>query len=165
MDWDLMIKRFLFFSCFLFAVEVRAESLQNETVVFPLISPRVSDDFGPRVHPILKKFGQHPGIDLAAPVGSTVRAIMKGQVVYADKYAGYGKVVTIRHREGYVSVYAHLDELLVNPGQKVNAGEFIGRVGSTGRSTGPHLHFEWRKDGKPRDPLEYFPFLAQPAAG
>ena len=156
------------FTCLLIlstAVDSRADLLRDETVVFPLISPRVSDDFGARMHPILKKFGQHSGVDLAAPVGSTVRAIMKGRVVYADKYAGYGKVVTIRHSGGFISVYGHLDELLVNPGQNLNAGEFIGRVGSTGMSTGPHLHFEWRKDGKPLDPLMYFPFLAQPASG
>ena len=144
---------------------VFADWIKDETVVFPIIAPRVSSDFGKREHPILKKFGQHPGIDLAAPIGSTVRAIMRGRVVYADNYAGYGKVVTIRHQDGYVSVYGHLSDLLVNPGQKINAGEFIGRVGSTGMSTGPHLHFEWRKHGKPLDPLTYFPFLAEPAQG
>ena len=138
---------------------------EKETIVFPVIAPRVSGHFGARKHPIIKTFGQHPGIDLAAPEGSTVRAMMAGHVIYADRYAGYGKIVTIRHRDGYVTVYGHLSDLLVNPGDNVEAGRFIGRVGSTGLSTGPHLHLELRKNEKPLDPLLYFPFLASEASG
>ncbi len=82
-----------------------------------------------------------------------------------DKYYGYGKLITIQHENGCVSMYGHLNEFRVNIGQKVAAGEIIGRLGSTGMSTGPHLHFEWRKNGVAVDPLVEFPDLAKDADG
>ena len=107
----------------------------------------------------------HSGVDLAAPKYSHVRAVLDGNVVFADSHGGYGKLVTIEHADGFVSLYGHLDEITVNPGQRIKAGELVGRVGSTGLATGPHLHFEWRKNGKPIDPFKVLPALTQPASG
>jgi murein DD-endopeptidase MepM/ murein hydrolase activator NlpD len=141
------------------------EPSQVNGVVFPLIEPRLSSTYGPRKHPVKKYNKHHNGVDLAAPKNSHVRAVKAGLVIFADSYAGFGKLVTIKHSDGYVSLYGHLNDILVNPGQKVAAGELLGRVGSTGLATGPHLHFEWRKNGKPVDPLKVFPFLAEDAEG
>lgn len=119
-----------------------------------------------RRHPVLRRMDRkHNGVDLAAPEYAHVRAVAAGIVVFADQYAGYGKLVTIKHEKGYTSLYGHLAEILVNTGQRVRAGELIGRLGSTGMSTGPHLHFEWRINGKPVDPLRVFPALAEGAEG
>ena len=139
--------------------------LSSSPVVFPLMAPRLSSKYGPRTHPVKKVVRHHQGVDLAAPKYAHVRAVLEGRVVFADSYAGYGKLVTIKHLEGYTSLYGHLHEIRVNPGQMVKAGEIIGRVGSTGLATGPHLHFEWRRGGKSIDPLKVFPALAENAAG
>lgn len=143
----------------------KSERFVNLAIVFPLVSPKISSKYGSRRHPIFKTLRHHNGVDLQAPLNSHVRTIMKGVVVFADTYAGYGKLVTIRHQDGYYSMYGHLNELLVNPGQIVATGDLIGRVGSSGNSTGPHLHFEWRKNGTPLNPLDVFPALALDAAG
>jgi murein DD-endopeptidase MepM/ murein hydrolase activator NlpD len=135
------------------------------SVVFPLLAPKVSSKYGQRIHPIRHFSAKHNGVDLAAPEYSHVRAIAPGRVVFVDHYLGYGKLITIEHNDGNVSLYGHLDEFRVNLGQKVKAGELIGRLGSTGMSTGPHLHFEWRKRGIPVDPLREFPGLAKEAEG
>ena len=139
--------------------------LSSSPVVFPLMSPRLSSTFGPRKHPVRKVHRHHNGVDLAAPENSHVRSVLPGRVVFSDTYAGFGKLVTIEHAEGIVSLYGHLNEILVNPGQEVASGELIGRVGSTGLATGPHLHFEWRKNGTAVDPLTVFPNLAKQAQG
>ena len=134
-------------------------------IVFPLLAPQVSSKYGMRIHPIRKFSAKHNGVDLAAPEYSHVRAVLPGRVVYVDKYFGYGKLITIEHENGCVSMYGHLNEFLVNLGQRVTAGQLIGRLGSTGMSTGPHLHLEWRKNGVPVDPLKEFPSLAKEAEG
>ena len=90
---------------------------------------------------------------------------MGGQVVFAGTYGGYGKLVTVEHDGGYASLYAHLAEINVETGQKIPAGTLIGRVGSSGDSTGPHLHFEWRRSGQAIDPLKVFPSLAESSDG
>ena len=142
-----------------------AEQLQSTSIVFPLMEARVSSKYGPRRHPIRKVVRHHSGIDLAAPKNSHVRTVAAGMVVFADSYSGYGKLVTIKHPDGYTSLYGHLAEILANPGTQVDAGELIGRVGSTGLASGPHLHFEWRKDGRSIDPLKVFPSLTEAAEG
>jgi murein DD-endopeptidase MepM/ murein hydrolase activator NlpD len=142
-----------------------AEPVNLTTFVFPILSPRISSHFGKRKHPVLKFSKHHSGVDLAVPPRSHVRSVAEGRVVFADTHGGYGKLVTIQHKDGYSSLYAHLNEVHVNPGQDVEAGQVIGRVGSTGRSTGPHLHFEWRMNGTPMDPLKVFPSLAEDAEG
>jgi len=109
-------------------------------------------------------FGQrgasfHDGIDIAAPEGSAIRAVEQGEVIYSDQLRGYGNIVIIRHEGGLVSVYAHNQTNLVREGQRVARGEEIAKVGSTGRVTGPHLHFEIRKNNTAQDPMHYLPQL------
>lgn len=94
----------------------------------------------------------HKGIDLGAKTGTPVYASRDGEVSFVAKEAGWGNRVIVKHTDGYQTLYAHLDNFIVEPGQKVSAGQIIGAVGSTGNSPGPHLHFEIRKDGKPIDP-------------
>lgn len=134
-------------------------------VVFPIMAPKLSSGYGSRKHPVYRSVKHHNGVDLAAPENSHVRVIAAGTVIFADSYAGYGKLVTVRHKGGYTSLYGHLSDIRVNPGAKLKAGDILGRVGSTGKVTGPHLHFEWRLNGKPIDPLKVFPALAAEAEG
>jgi murein DD-endopeptidase MepM/ murein hydrolase activator NlpD len=94
----------------------------------------------------------HAGIDLAAGVGAPISAVAAGTVVQAGSEGGYGRAVRLQHDDGTVSVYAHMSELLVSAGQRVTAGTYLGLEGSSGNSTGPHLHFEIRVGGVPVDP-------------
>lgn len=135
------------------------------SLVYPVMGPRMSSDFGLRRHPIRKQRTHHHGVDLAAPQGAPIRVIAAGQVVFADPLGGYGKVVVVRHASGLTSHYGHCDSIGVSIGQVVKPGDILGTVGSTGLSTGPHLHFEIRQDGKPQHPEKYLPGLDAPAAG
>lgn len=119
----------------------------NVRLMFPLAIPApISSLFGWRIHPITGDVRFHSGTDLAAPLGTPVLAAYAGQVVLADFLGGYGLAVAIDHTKGtQQSLYAHLSEVFVKPGDEVKQGEVIGRVGSTGNSTGPHLHFEFRQ--------------------
>jgi murein DD-endopeptidase MepM/ murein hydrolase activator NlpD len=96
---------------------------------------------------------RHDGIDIAAPEGAPVAAAADGTVLFAGDQAGYGAVVILRHESGLVTLYAHNSRVLVHEGARVARGEAIARVGQTGRTTGPHLHFEVREGTRPRDPL------------
>jgi murein DD-endopeptidase MepM/ murein hydrolase activator NlpD len=100
---------------------------------------------------------RHDGIDLAAPEGTEVRAAAAGLVIYAGRQEGYGAIVIVRHEGGLVTLYAHNSKLLVGEGQRVRRGEPIARVGQTGRTTGPHLHFEVRQGTRPKNPLLFLP--------
>ncbi len=140
-------------------------ALNGQGFVYPLMGPRVSSDFGSRVHPVRKVVKHHHGVDLAAPQGSPIRAIASGLVVFADPHGGYGNLVVVQHSDGITSHYGHCDTIRVKPGQRVVSGEIIATVGSTGISTGPHLHFEIRTDGTPQDPDKVMPGLDQPGAG
>ncbi|MGH9025342.1 MAG: murein hydrolase activator EnvC family protein [Acidimicrobiia bacterium] len=111
--------------------------------------------FGPRVHPILGTTRVHTGLDMAAAYGEPIRAADTGVVVMAGWNGGYGNCVIIDHGAGLATLYAHQSELAVTVGQRVTRGEVIGYVGSTGLSTGPHLHFEVRVNGTPVDPTQY----------
>jgi murein DD-endopeptidase MepM/ murein hydrolase activator NlpD len=109
---------------------------------------------------VYSKFGprqgeQHAGIDIAAPEGTLIGAAAAGQVVFADVQNGYGSMVILRHDDGLLTIYAHASELLVRKGDAVERGAPIARVGQSGRTTGPHLHFEVREGTKARDPLKY----------
>ena len=99
----------------------------------------------------------HEGIDLAARKGTPIRAAEAGRVIHAGRLGDYGKVVVVKHAGHYRSVYAHASRVLVKKGQFVEKGDRIALVGSTGRSTGPHLHFEIRRGQTPRDPMLYLP--------
>jgi len=100
---------------------------------------------------------RHDGIDIAAPEGTTVLAAAAGTIIYAGEQAGYGAIVIVRHENGLVTLYAHNARLLVGDGARVRRGEPIAKVGQTGRTTGPHLHFEVRDGTRPRNPLLYLP--------
>lgn len=113
---------------------------------------------------ITSKFGPrgatfHDGIDISVPEGNPIRAVKKGVVMYSDQLRGYGNLIIIRHSRGFASVYAHNRRNRVRQGQKIARGEVIGEVGSTGRVSGPHLHFEIRKNNVTQDPLYYLPPL------
>jgi hypothetical protein len=96
--------------------------------------------------------GGHSGIDFAAPGGTLIRAAVGGTVIFAGQSGAYGNLVKVQHNDGTVGYYAHQSSYAVQPGQRIARGSLIGRVGSTGNSTGPHLHFEVRRDGRPVDP-------------
>ncbi|MDA3881882.1 MAG: M23 family metallopeptidase [Bacteroidales bacterium] len=117
---------------------------------------RFSSGFGYRIHPIYKTLKMHTGIDLTAPPGTKIYASGDGVVKRARFVRGYGKSVTVSHGYKYESIYAHMSMILVKPGQKVKRGEVVGLVGNTGTSTGPHLHYEIRKNNQPINPINYF---------
>jgi murein DD-endopeptidase MepM/ murein hydrolase activator NlpD len=117
----------------------------------PLDKARISSAYGMRDHPIQKAPSHHDGYDLAAPAGTPIRAARDGRVTWAGWRGGYGNTVEITHVSGLVTRYGHARSLAVKPGQRVQAGEVIAQVGSTGLSTGPHLHYEVRLYGRPID--------------
>ncbi len=115
----------------------------------------MSSAYGTRIHPILKRKILHSGIDVAAPNGTPVKTAGPGEVIYNGWLRGYGRVIVIDHGRGYSTLYAHLSASLVREGQILKAGAVIGRVGRTGNTTGPHLHFEVRHYGTPANPIKY----------
>lgn len=129
------------------------QSTQKTFLSSPLTYSRVSSGYGMRFHPISGNRKAHLGVDYAAPTGTPVRTIGDGRVRFAGWQGGYGKVVFVEHRNGQSTVYAHLSRIDVRVGQSLNKGETLGAVGSTGASTGPHLHFEFRINGQHQDPL------------
>ncbi len=134
------------------------ESDGNAVFIWPIANGTLSSSFGPR--------GQsfHDGIDIAAPPGTRVSAAREGVVIYSDTLRGYGNVVIVEHGGGYATVYAHNDENLVRTGDRVRQGDPIARVGNSGRTSGPNLHFEVRKNNIARNPIYFLPSqLAQRA--
>ena len=129
------------------------ESSRKFYLSSPLEFSRVSSGYGMRFHPISGTRKAHLGVDYAAPTGTPVRTIGDGVVEFAGVQRGYGNVIYIRHRSNQTTVFAHLSRIGVRQGQKVSQGDWIGAVGSTGASTGPHLHFEFRDNGVHQDPL------------
>jgi murein DD-endopeptidase MepM/ murein hydrolase activator NlpD len=123
----------------------------------PLAGGSLSSRFGYRIDPFLRRPAFHAGIDFAATAGAPVYAAAAGVVASAGRAGGYGRMVEIRHADGLSTRYGHLSSIAVEEGERVESGEIIGAVGSSGRSTGPHLHYETRRDGEAVDPA---PFLA-----
>ncbi len=144
------------------ALEIVIRSRRLASLVLPTGLPvesgYLSSGFGSRVDPFTGFEEPHLGIDLAAPPGTPVLAAGSGIVSYADNGGSYGMLVEITHGGGYVTRYAHNASILVQPGETVGQGDAIALLGSTGRSTGPHLHFEVLRDGEPVDPLPYLAF-------
>lgn len=123
---------------------------------WPLAVPgSVSSGFGSRRDPVHGEHRHHGGLDIAAPAGTPILAAAPGRVLRAGPAGGYGLLVEIEHADGIVTRYAHQQSIDVAVGQEVDAGARIGKVGSTGRSTGPHLHLEVRRDGEPVDPWAF----------
>ena len=121
--------------------------LQNVKFIYPLAIPSpISSLFGWRIHPISGTSRMHTGTDIAAPEGTPVLAAMSGKVLLADNLGGYGLTIALEHSDGtQQTLYGHLSEIFVKPGELIQQGAVIGRVGSTGNSTGPHLHLEFRQ--------------------
>jgi murein DD-endopeptidase MepM/ murein hydrolase activator NlpD len=111
--------------------------------------------FGKRVDPFNRKWSMHPGLDMAGPSGSKILATNEGIVIAASRVAGYGNMVDIEHKFGIVTRYAHLSKISVTEGDKVKKGQVIGVQGSTGRSTGDHLHYEVRIEDSPVNPVKF----------
>jgi lipoprotein NlpD len=130
-----------------------ANDLPQGTGVFiwPLLSGTLTSNFGPRGRSF------HDGIDIGAPPGTVVRAARDGDVIYSDTLRGYGNVVIVQHPGGYATVYAHNEENLVDAGSKVRQGQPVAKVGRSGRTSGPNLHFEIRKDNVARNPIYFLP--------
>lgn len=125
---------------------------RHQSMIQP-VNARISSGFGVRVHPILRFLRLHRGVDYAAPAGTPVSAAARGVIVRAGWAGGYGNQVRIAHPDGSQTSYSHLSSIKVMPGQSVFPGQQVGRVGSTGLSTGPHLHFELYRNGAAVDPL------------
>ena len=134
--------------------DLEGRSLRQAYITSPVEFSRVSSGFAMRLHPIHKTWRAHLGTDFAAPTGTKVRTIGDGVVEFAGVQNGFGNVIFIKHaNSAHETVYAHLSRIDVKKGQTVEQGQTIGAVGSTGWATGPHLHFEFRVNGKHEDPL------------
>ena len=125
-------------------------------LVWPVSPQILTSHFGYRRDPIIGRhtYRFHAGIDLGGQMGTAVVAAATGEVADAGWSGGHGRSITVRHKGGIYTVYSHLRRILVRDGQRVTQGQTIGLMGSSGRSTGPHLHFEVRRDNVPLDPLE-----------
>ncbi len=148
-----------------------ADRLSRLMPILPVRAPLIGDaevtsPFGYRRDPFIGRLALHPGVDLVQDYGAEIHATADGRVVHAGPMGGYGNMVEIDHGNGLATRYGHMSEVLVAEGQEVKAGEVLGRLGSTGRSTGPHLHYEVRIDGEPVDPERFLqagaPLFAEP---
>lgn len=131
---------------------------KKESLGFPKklslpVSGKITSSFGLRIDPIDGKLRHHNGIDIAVPEGTPVKPVLSGKVVYSGYKGGYGNCVIVEHENGVQTIYAHNSKNLVKTGDTVTSETVIALSGSTGRTTGPHLHFEVRKSGKAMNPL------------
>jgi murein DD-endopeptidase MepM/ murein hydrolase activator NlpD len=128
--------------------------LSHTPVVAPVVGV-ITDGFGPRLDPITRRPAFHEGLDISVAIGTLVTAPADAVVVFANRESGLGRMLKLSHGYGYTTVYGHLDRFLVKEGAKVSRGQPIGRVGLSGRTTGPHLHYEVWRDGEKQNPLHY----------
>lgn len=137
----------------------RLENVRQAAVQLPFANPapghEISSGFGNRIDPFLGRLALHAGVDFQAETGTAVKATGAGKVVNAGPSGGYGNMVEIDHGQGITTRYGHLSSILVSVGDTVTTGETIGRAGSTGRSTGPHVHYEVRRNGDAIDPMHF----------
>jgi murein DD-endopeptidase MepM/ murein hydrolase activator NlpD len=150
------------------SVEIRGEdgfgTAGAPRLRWPVPPRAVNSYFGDRPDPLDGRRRFHGGVDLEAPYGTVVLAAAAGRVVHAGWAAGHGRQVVVDHGHGLRTVYSHLSQLLVEDGTRVRGGEALGTVGNSGRSTGPHLHFEVTQDGEGLDPLAVLPDAASAGA-
>lgn len=132
------------------------DNRSNLGFIMPIKYTGITSPYGNRFHPVLKRYIFHAGADLRARF-IPLYASKEGKVTFAGSMNGYGKIIIIQHSGGYETRYAHLDKIGVRKGQYVKTGELIGKTGQSGRVTGPHLHFELRKNGKTLNPMRYMP--------
>ncbi len=147
--------------------DLNGKSLKKAFLKSPLQFSRVTSGFAMRMHPISGMWKQHKGIDFAAPVGTPIRAVGDGVIDFAGTQGGYGNVVVVQHGSVYSTAYAHLSRMApgMRRGSRVLQGEIIGYVGTTGWSTGPHLHYEFRVNNDARDPNSIVTPQVQALAG
>ncbi|HEY3286952.1 MAG TPA: M23 family metallopeptidase [Gemmatimonadaceae bacterium] len=134
---------------------LHAERMANLPSIMPTAGWLTSQFSKSRFHPILHVSRAHEGVDVVAPMGAPIVAPAAGRVIKAGREQGYGLMVQIDHGNGLVSIYAHASKLMASVGQRVVRGQMIARVGNSGLSTGPHLHYEIMRNGKPMDPLTF----------
>ncbi len=130
--------------------------IRDNELELPVPPSKITSPFGYRIDPIDGEKRFHAGIDLRAKVGTPVKSIMSGEVAFSGWKRGYGNLVVIRHDNGIETKYAHNSKLMVKEGDRVRTGDIIALSGSSGRSTGPHLHFEVIRDGKVINPIKFF---------
>ncbi len=131
----------------------KGQSAKKALMRTPIDGARLSSGFGKRRHPVLGYTKMHKGLDFAAPTGTPIYAAGNGRVQYAARKGAYGKLVVIRHNADYSTAYAHMSRIATAKGRRVKQGQVIGYVGTTGRSTGPHLHYEIRRGGRQVNPF------------
>lgn len=137
-------------------VKNKKDSLRYLPAIFPAEKGRLTDGFGVRRHPITGRLAKHDGLDIAAKIGTKIYASADGVVQFAGRNGGYGKSVFIDHLYGFQTRYAHMHKMYVKKGQKVKRGDIIGEIGNSGRSTGPHLHYEVRYNNVSLDPKDFY---------
>ena len=134
--------------------DAQGRGVMRAYLASPMEFTRVTSGFAMRFHPILQTWRAHKGVDFGAPAGAAVRSVGMGKVAFAGMMGGYGNVVKVEHGNGDLTLYAHLSRVDARVGQRVERGDRVGAVGSTGWATGPHLHFEFVRKGQHVDPLE-----------
>lgn len=162
-NMDVLLKKIEFQAKSMADINAVANGKEKEYASIPAIQPiaeksmsRVASGFGSRFHPILKIQKMHNGLDFAAPTGTPIYATADGVVKMAGRENGYGNMVKLNHGNGYETLYAHMSKIKVRNGQKVKRGDVIGNVGSTGMSTGAHLHYEIHHNGEVINPINFF---------
>lgn len=136
-----------------------SEELKDTPVSWPTVPNSITSDFGMREDPFNYSASFHTGIDIKGNYGTPVYAAADGVITLAGKNGGYGNTIKIKHSNSYETLYGHLSEIHVNEGETVKKGDLIGAIGSTGRSTGPHLHYEILKNGSQIDPAQFLQFI------